>query len=63
MEPTLKTATLTIDEKEANNLIELINIACKSAGLSVAGVAAGWHAKLHKAFNPDPPLVPPEPPK
>lgn len=59
MEP-LKTATITVDEKEAQNLIQLIDVACKAAGLSVAGVAAGWHAKIHKAFNPDPPSVPPE---
>lgn len=59
MEP-IKTATITVDEKEAQNLIQLIDVACKAAGLSVAGVAAGWHAKIHKAFNPDPPSVPPE---
>lgn len=59
----LKTATITVDEKEAQNLIQLIDVACKAAGLSVAGVAAGWHAKIHKAFNPDPPVVLPEPQK
>lgn len=52
MEP-LKTATITIDENEAVNLIKLIDIACKSAGLPVAGVASSWHSKLHFAFNPE----------
>ena len=64
MDQPVKSVTITVDENEAKNLIQIIDIACKAAGLSVAGVAIGWHAKLNKAFNPDPVvLAQPEAPK
>jgi hypothetical protein len=40
---------------EANNLIQLINIAIKTEGVNVAKAGVYFHEKLISAFAPEPP--------
>lgn len=50
----MKTATLTLNEVEANELIKLIDLAVKSGGLQYAENAAVLYTKVRQAFEPQP---------
>ena len=47
----MKSASITLTEAEANNLMELLNIATKAGGMSVARNALFFWEKFSRAFN------------
>ena len=47
----METKTLTFTEQEANTLIELLDVANKTAGLKVSRACVHFHNKVMEAFN------------
>lgn len=50
-----KTSFIPLSETEANELLQLLHLAVKAAGLEIpgaAGAAVHWHKKIKDAFLP-----------
>jgi hypothetical protein len=58
MNNTPESANIVITAQESSALLELIDLAVKSAGLRVAGSAAFLHQKIDTAFKPTPAPAP-----
>lgn len=48
---TLSIGTLVITHEEANQLLQLLDLAIKAGGLPVAAAALAWHDRLQTAFK------------
>jgi hypothetical protein len=58
---TPESANITLTAQEAGVLLELVDIAVKSAGLRVAYNAAAFHQRIETAFKPVPVAEPSTP--
>jgi len=47
----MKFITMPISEEQANQLLQLLDLAVKTGGLQVAAPALEWHNKLQSAFK------------